>query len=83
MLRRYLCGAPAEVCVVAGTVQEALQQLAVEHRSIYECVCTEAGAVRRHINLFVNSSLLRSAEELHAPLRPGDELFIMTAVSGG
>jgi len=83
MLRSYLDGAPAELSVVASSVHEALLELSVEHRPIYQCVCNEAGAVRQHINLFVNSSLIRSPEQLHAQLQSGDELFIMTAVSGG
>ena len=83
MLRSYCAGAPAELCIEAGSVQQALRWLAENQPAIYQCVCNEAGAVRQHINLFVNSSLLRSPEELDAPLKPGDEVFIMTAVSGG
>ena len=83
MLRSYCEGAPARLIVEAVSVHESLQQLSQKHPAIYQCVCDEAGAVRRHINLFVNSSLLRSPEELTTPLHPDDELFIMTAVSGG
>ena len=65
------------------TVRAALQQLASEHPSLYRSVCDETGAVRRHINLFVNETLVRDRERFDTALEPGDELFIMTAVSGG
>jgi molybdopterin converting factor small subunit len=46
-------------------------------------VCDETGAVRRHINLFVNSSHVRDRDGLDTPLAAGDVLTILPAVSGG
>jgi len=80
---RTECGGTADLCVSAQTVRAALEQLELDHSSLYRSVCDETGAVRPHINLFVNSSLVRGPEGLDRVLVPGDVLAIMTAVSGG
>jgi molybdopterin converting factor small subunit len=77
------CGGSPELSVSVATVRDALEQLEQSHPALYRSVCEETGAVRRHINLFVNSSLLSRSTWLDAPLEPGDVLSIMTAVSGG
>ena len=77
------CGGSADLCVSAPTVRTALEQLEQSHPSLYRSVCDETGAVRPHINLFVNSSLLSGPEGLDTVLQSGDVLSIMTAVSGG
>ena len=69
----------------AETVGAALVELAREHPSLYVSVCDETGAVRRHVNLFVNSDLVRVGQKraMETPLRPGDVLTIWPSVSGG
>ncbi len=42
-------------------------------------LCDESPAVRRHINVFVDGK----RSKLSTPLRPGADVFILTAVSGG
>ncbi len=83
-LREYCRGA-AEINVSAETVGAALVQLQREHPSLYISVCDETGAVRRHVNLFVNSDLVPVRQEngMKTPLKPGDVLTIWPAVSGG
>lgn len=73
----------AELTIRATTVSEALAQLKSEHPALHRCVCDETGAVRKHIHLFVDQTLVRPGEGPHTRLAPGDVLFIMTAVSGG
>ena len=80
---RDQCGGVMQLSVSAATVRAALEQLEQSHPSLYRSVCDETGAVRRHVNLFINSSLVRERETLSSPLEPGDVLSIMTAVSGG
>ena len=83
-LREYCHGA-AEINVSADTVGAALVELEREHPSLYISVCDETGAVRRHVNLFVNSDLVRVRHEsaMETPLRLGDVLTIWPSVSGG
>ncbi len=80
---RHECGGVTELSLSASTVREALDELERSHPSLYRSVCDETGAVRRHVHLFVESSLLCGPEGLDTVLAPGDVLTIMPAVSGG
>lgn len=82
VLREY-CGGAAELSVAAATVRAALAQLEHDFPSLYVCVCDETGAVRRHVNLFVNNDFLVDRQGLDTPLVAGDVLTILPAVSGG
>lgn len=80
---RHECGGKSEVEVSARSVQQALTALKDHQPKLYRNICDETGAVRKHINLFVNESLIHRKDGLDTELGPGDLLFIMTAVSGG
>ena len=67
----------------APSVRAALAEIEEHYPSLYSGVCDETGAVRRHINLFVNASHVRDLEGLDTALAPGDVLTILPAVSGG
>ena len=81
-LRAY-CNGAAELSLSASSVRAALEQLERSHPALYRSVCDETGAVRRHINLFVNTSHMRDREGLDTVLVPGDVITILPAVSGG
>lgn len=81
-LRAYSNGA-AEVSLSATSVRAALAELERSHPALYGSVCDETGAVRRHVNLFVNTSHIRDREGLDTALGPGDVVTILPAVSGG
>ena len=82
-LREWAGNADKEVIVSPGSVQNALDQLQILNPSAYRGVCDESGTVRQHVNLFVNDSPVRDPADFERALSPGDELFIMPAVSGG
>ena len=76
--------APAQLEVAATSVRGVLAELERSHAKVYRSVCDETGALRRHVNLFVNRASVRDlAGQLDTPLRPGDELTLIQAVSGG
>ena len=81
-LRAY-CGGASELSLSAPTVRAALEQLERSHPSLYSSICDETGRVRRHVNLFVNTSHVRDRDGLDTALAPGDVLTILPAVSGG
>jgi len=81
-LREY-CEGASELFIAAANVRAALQELERNHPSLYRNVCDETGAVRRHINIFVNASHMRDCEGLDTALVSGDEVIILPAVSGG
>jgi len=82
-LRAYCHEATAELMLSAATVRAALVQMERSHPMLYQSICDETGAVRRHVHLFVNNSFVSDREGLDTALAPGDVLSIMPAVSGG
>ena len=82
MLRQY-CGKARTLDVPGPTVGAVLAQLEREYPDLYVNVCDETGAVRRHINIFVNDDHMRELCGLESPLAPGDVVTILPAVSGG
>jgi molybdopterin synthase sulfur carrier subunit len=81
-LRTY-CGGAREIALSAATVRATLDQLERDYPYLYNCVCDETGAIRRHINVFVNSEHIRDRDGLETELVPGDTIIILPAVSGG
>jgi MoaD family protein len=67
----------------ADTVRAALEEIERNHPALYRSVCDETGKVRRHVNLFVNTTNVRDREGLDTALSPGDVITILPAVSGG
>ena len=82
MLREYSRGA-SKLHLAAVSVRDALGQLEASHPLLYRSVCNETGAVRRHVNVFVNTANIRDLQALDTPLAPGDTMTIIHAVSGG
>ena len=81
-LRAY-CKGDAELMLSAPSVRAVLDELERRHPSLYRGICDDTGAVRRHVNLFVNNDHMRDRDGLDTALVPGDEIFILPAVSGG
>ena len=77
------CGGAAQVSVEGATVRDVLAAIERRHPAVHRGVCDETGAVRRHVNLFVNASHVRDREGLDTALAPGDVVTILPAVSGG
>lgn len=80
---RDTCGGVRDLSVTAPTIAAALNVLEEQYPLLYRNVCDETGMVRRHINVFINKSLVRDPQGLTAQLAAGDVITIMTAVSGG
>jgi molybdopterin converting factor small subunit len=72
-------GAPSRVELEAGTVREAIAALDARWPGMRDRLCDTRPAIRRHINVFVDGT----KATLDTELRPGGELIVMTAISGG
>ena len=82
VLRPY-CDGAKELQLAAANVRAALDEIERRHPALYRNICDETGAVRRHVNVFVNTSNVRDREGLDSALAPGDLVTILPAVSGG
>jgi molybdopterin converting factor small subunit len=67
----------------ATSVRAAIEEIGRSYPALSRHICDETGAVRRHINLFVNSNHIRDRQGLDTSLAPEDVLYILPAVSGG
>ena len=77
------CGGASLLSLSAATVRAAIEELERSHPSLHRSICDETGALRRHINLFVNEAHMRQRDGLDTALKPGDVITILPAVSGG
>jgi molybdopterin converting factor small subunit len=80
---RTHCGGATDLTVSAATVRATLEEIERSYPALHRCVCDETGAVRRHINVFVNSDHMRELDGLDTALVAGDTITILPAVSGG
>jgi sulfur-carrier protein len=81
-LRTYAGGA-SRLEVAAPTVKAALEHLERSQLDLHRNVCDETGALRRHLNVFVNSENIRHLDGIDTALAAGDVLWILPSVSGG
>jgi len=81
-LRAYCAGA-AQLSSAGNTIRAVLEDLERSQSALYRNICDETGAVRRHLNVFVNSDNLRDLDGVDTALAPGDVVTFLPAVSGG
>ncbi len=72
-------GAPRQLELSAGTVDEMLDRLDEAWPGMRDRLADSRPAVRRHINIFIDGERAK----LETPIRPGAEVFVLTAISGG
>ena len=65
------------------TLRQALDHYFVANPCVRGYVLDDQGAVRKHVAIFVNQSLIRDRTGLTDPVGPTDEIFIAQALSGG
>jgi len=66
-----------------ATVAEAFDALWRRHAALRDRIVTERGELRPHIGVFVNGDHIRHLDGLRSPLKAGDEITILPAISGG
>ena len=81
-LRPYSGGA-RELSIAASTVKAVLEELERSQAALYRNLCDETGAVRRHLNVFVNDDNIRDLDGVDTVLAPRDVVTFLPAVSGG
>lgn len=67
--------------VDGATAREVLVSAAARHPLLRAQLLDERGRVRANLHLFLNDADVR--RELDTPMRSGDELLVLRAMSGG
>ncbi|MGF7004737.1 MoaD/ThiS family protein [Aminobacter sp. BE322] len=72
-------GSSRRVEMMAATVREMVDELDRRWPGMRDRICDSRPAIRRHMNVFVDGE----RATLKTKLRPGIEVFVLTAISGG
>ncbi len=78
-LVRLFPGAPRQLELEAASVAQAIAGLEAGWPGMADRICDSTPAIRCHLRIFVDGE----PATLHGALRPGSELLVMTAMSGG
>ena len=73
----------AEATVEGRTVREVLEAVFAERPRLRRYVLDDQGALRKHMNVFVDGDLARDRDNLSDPVGPDARLYVMQALSGG
>jgi molybdopterin converting factor small subunit len=65
------------------TIGAVIESLAAAHPAVGRRVRDEAGALRRHVNVFVGADNARDLDGEDTPVPDGAEIAVLPAVSGG
>ena len=82
-LLRDSAGGETRLTVHGSTLREALEALFVKFPNLRVHLYDERGRMRQHVLVFYNGESIRWLETLDVPLREGDTLQVINAVSGG
>jgi len=71
--------APSQVEVTGTSVRAVIDQLDSRWPGMGDRLRDSTPSIRKHINVFVDGE----RATLETPLKPGAEIFVLTAISGG
>jgi sulfur-carrier protein len=72
-----------EYDVPSGTVRDALTSVFERQPTLRRYLLADDGALRRHVNIFVNEELIEDRRGLSDSVGDGDRIHVLQAVSGG
>lgn len=64
-------------------VNELLNKIDIKYSGIKNYLVDDRGALRKHVNIFVDGELILDREKMTDTLKNESEVFIMQALSGG
>lgn len=72
-----------EVEVEAPTVRDCIDALLAQYPVLRNHLFDEEGELRQHVNVFYNDENLKWLDDWGLPVKEGDRLTVIQAVSGG
>lgn len=73
----------SEGTVNGKTVADVIGELDKRYPGLAAYIVDEQGALRKHVNIFINDELIQDRRQLQDPVSEADQLFIFQALSGG
>lgn len=67
----------------ADSILEITKQAESRYPGICNYLLTDSGALREHVNIYLNDSLITDRQSLSDKIREDDRIYIMQAISGG
>ncbi len=80
---REEAGGVRTIEVDCARVSDALATLVARHPTMRRHLFDETGALRPHVNVFVNEADVRAREGLGTAVREGDEIHLVPSIAGG
>lgn len=69
--------------ISANNVKELLDTLEANYNGIKGYVVDERGRLRKHVNIYINNTLIKDEKGLSDAVTDDCEVYIMQALSGG
>jgi sulfur-carrier protein len=82
-LEKFFPGVTKGVNVEAHTVAEVVTALEQRFPGLSTYLLDDQGALRRHVNIFVDDDLILDRQNLSDPLTDSNRVYIFQALSGG
>ena len=80
-LQRFLRAPDSNV--TGATVGAALAAVFAEQPALRGYILDDQGALRRHVNVYVNGELVRDRTRLADPVGGDDRIYVFQALTGG
>jgi molybdopterin synthase sulfur carrier subunit len=80
-LQRHIACPPSEA--TGATVREVLEAVFAANPTARGYILDDQGALRKHMIVFVNGEQIRDRAGLSDSVGPGDQVYVMQALSGG
>jgi molybdopterin converting factor small subunit len=80
---RAFAGGRAELDAPPGRLRDVLAAIGADSPELVARVLGDEGALRRHVNVFVNDEDVRFRDLLETPVSEGDRVTIVPAIAGG
>jgi sulfur-carrier protein len=78
-----LCDNQGRLETSSATVGAALDEIFTFYPFMQDRLTDANGQIRKSLNIYVNEENIRFLENLGTPLKEGDEVTILPAISGG
>lgn len=82
LLQRFFPNLKTEQ-VEATSVAQLLEELDIKYPGLSSYLIEEHGGLRKHVNIFVNGTMIKDREQLSDTLLHDDKVNIIQALSGG